>query len=117
MAGSVQTGRRPDSKPVPGTFIVTLANVRGTVPLSASAFSILGREALLIASGAPGEGRREHVRTVARRGEGDAEHGDAERQLVRHPSDAQIDQRADTGAHRDRSNDYGIKCWQQEVAT
>lgn len=41
VADAVQTGKWPDGKPVPGSFIVTLADVRGTVPLAAGAFSIL----------------------------------------------------------------------------
>jgi hypothetical protein len=41
VSNAEQRDAWPDSKPVPGTFIVTLANVRGTVPLSAAAFSIL----------------------------------------------------------------------------
>jgi hypothetical protein len=41
VADDVQSGTWPDDKPVPGTFIVTLADVSGDVPLSAGAFSIL----------------------------------------------------------------------------
>lgn len=41
VSNAEQRDAWPDSKPVPGTFIVTLADVRGTVPLSAAAFSIL----------------------------------------------------------------------------
>jgi hypothetical protein len=41
VSNYVQRDLWPDSKAVPGTFIVTLADVKGRVPLSASAFSIL----------------------------------------------------------------------------
>ncbi len=41
VASYVQSGVWPAAKPVPGTFVVTLAAVRGSVPLSASAFTVL----------------------------------------------------------------------------
>lgn len=41
VASEVQSGKWADGKPVPGTFVVTLADVKGTVPLAAGAFSIL----------------------------------------------------------------------------
>ena len=41
VSNDVQRDAWPDSKPVLGTFIVTLADVRGTVPLSPAAFSFL----------------------------------------------------------------------------
>ena len=41
VADAVQSGKWSDAKPVPGTFVVTVAAVRGSVPLTAGAFSIL----------------------------------------------------------------------------
>jgi hypothetical protein len=41
VASDVQTGTWPDGKPVPGKFIVTVIDAKGTVPVVASAFTIL----------------------------------------------------------------------------
>ncbi|MDE3134185.1 MAG: hypothetical protein KGL15_08980, partial [Acidobacteriota bacterium] len=41
VAQAVQSGSWPHDRLAPGTFLVTLAHVRGSVPLSAGAFSIL----------------------------------------------------------------------------
>ncbi len=41
VASYVQSGVWPAAKPVPGTFMVTLAAVRGSVPISLSAFTVL----------------------------------------------------------------------------
>lgn len=41
VAGAVQSGKRADGEPVQGTFMVTLAAVRGRIPVAARAFSIL----------------------------------------------------------------------------
>jgi hypothetical protein len=48
VSNDVQRDAWPDSKPVPGTFIVTLADVRGTVPLSPTAFSILTDDGTIV---------------------------------------------------------------------
>ena len=41
VASYVQSGVWPDAKPVPATFVVTLASVKGRVPISAAAFTVL----------------------------------------------------------------------------
>ncbi len=41
VASYVQSGAWPDAKPVPASFVVTLAAVKGRVPVSAAAFTVL----------------------------------------------------------------------------
>lgn len=41
VASYVQSGVWPAAKPVPATFVVTLASVTGSVPVSAAAFTVL----------------------------------------------------------------------------
>lgn len=41
VASDVQSGTWPDEKPVPGKFIVTVIDAQGTVPVAASAFTVL----------------------------------------------------------------------------